>query len=489
MGAPHLAGYLVKWGAMSQQQQSFARVLKHRDVLAVAFGAMIGFGWIVLTGTFLDSAGPLGAALAFLLGGVVVGLVGVTYAELVAAMPHAGGEHNYVLRALGSRPAFVTSWSLTLGYVSVVAFEAVALPQTLLYLFPDMLVGRLWSVAGYDVYVSWVAVGVVAAVVMTGLNYVGVRPAAVFQTVAVAFLGVVGVVLVTGAFVGGSTEDMQPLLTGGTAGIISVLVATPFLFVGFDVIPQSAEEIDLPYRKIGQLLVVSVLLAVLWYVVIMLTVGSAMPAAQLADSDLAAADGMAALWDSDAMGTLLVLGGVAGILTSWNGFLIGSSRLVYAMAQSGMLPAWFARLHPVFRTPGNALLFIGGLSVLAPFFGREMLIWLVDAGGLSLVVAYLMVALSFLRLRSLEPQMQRPFRVPAGVAVGSAAALLSLGMAVLFLPGLPAALVWPYEWVLLAGWWVLGVAFLVRVPKAAPGPRAHAALVERAAARGRVARE
>ena len=139
---------------------SMSRVLGRFDVLAVAFGAMIGFGWIVLTGGFLKEAGTLGAVLAFVLGGIVVLLVGLCYAELVAAMPHVGGEHNYVLRAMGSRPAFFTSWTLVLGYVSVVAFEAVALPQTLLYLFPDMLAGRLWTVADYDVYASWVAVGV-----------------------------------------------------------------------------------------------------------------------------------------------------------------------------------------------------------------------------------------------------------------------------------------------------------------------------------------
>jgi APA family basic amino acid/polyamine antiporter len=458
---------------MSHDTDGFARVLGRGDVLAVAFGAMIGFGWIVLTGGFLEEAGTLGAALAFAIGGVVVGLVGLTYAELVSAMPSAGGEHNYVLRAMGSRPAFITSWALVLGYVSVVAFEAVALPQTMLYLFPDMLAGKMWTVAGYDVYFSWAAVGVVAALVMTAINYVGVRPAAVFQTVAVLFLVAVGVALLVGSFVGGERSHMEPLFTGGAAGIISVLVATPFLFVGFDVIPQSAEEINLPYRKIGQLLLVSVGLAVGWYVLIMVTVGSSMPASELADSELAAADGMAALWGSDLMGTVLVLGGIAGILTSWNGFLIGASRLVYAMAQSAMLPAWFGRLHPRYRTPANALLFIGGLSVVAPLFGRETLVWMVDAGGLSIIVAYVMVALSFVALRRREPDMERPFTAPGGRSTGVLAAVLAIALGSLFLPGMPAALVWPYEWVLLAAWWALGLVFMVRLPSVGPGADAE----------------
>ncbi|WP_454853046.1 APC family permease [Promicromonospora soli] len=442
-------------------------------MLAVAFGAMIGFGWIVLTGGFLDGAGTLGAVLAFVIGGVVVAFVGLTYAELVSAMPTVGGEHNYVLRALGSRPAFVTSWALVLGYVSVVAFEAVALPQTLLYLFPDMLAGKMWTVAGYDVYASWAAVGIVAAVLITAINYIGVRPAAVFQAVAVLFLVGVGIALLVGSALEGDRSNMEPLFVGGAAGVISVLVATPFLFVGFDVIPQSAEEINLPYRKIGQLLLVSVALAVGWYVLIMLTVGSSMPAAQLAESELAAADGMAALWNSDGMGTVLVIGGIAGILTSWNGFMIGASRLVFAMAQSGMLPAWFGKLHPRYRTPSNALIFIGALSVIAPLFGRKTLVWMVDAGGLSIIIAYAMVALSFVILRTKEPEMERPFRAPGGRATGIVAGVLSLGLGSLFLPGMPAALVWPYEWVIVGVWWLLGLAFLARIPSVRPGPDAE----------------
>lgn len=461
---------------MAHEDAGLARVLGRRDTLAVAFGAMIGFGWIVLTGGFVEAAGPLGAAVAFAIGGVVVGLVGLTYAELVSAMPHSGGEHHYVLRALGARPAFFTSWALVLGYVSVVAFEAVALPQTALYLVPDLDAGLLWTVAGYDVYLSWVAVGVAGAVVITALNYVGIRPAAVFQSLAVLFLLAVGALLVAGSAVGGSSEDLQPWITGGAAGLTTVLVAVPFLFVGFDVIPQSAGEMDLPFRLIGRLLVLSVVLATVWYVMVVLTVGSAAPREVLAASELAAADAASALWGSPVMGDVLVAGGIAGILTSWNGFLLGASRLVHAMAVSGMLPRWFARVHPRFRTPSNAVLFVGALSVLAPWFGRQTLVWLVDAGGISIVMAYALVAVSFLVLRRREPQMERPFRVRGGPVVGVLAAGTSIGLGVLYLPGAPAALVWPYEWVVVGVWWAAGLLLLARVPHVAPGRHAEDAL-------------
>jgi len=454
------------------------RALGRWDTLAVGFGAMIGFGWVVLVGGWLTDAGTAGAALAFVAGGLVMTLVGLTYAELVSAMPRAGGEHQYALRGLGARPAFVASWAIALGYISVVAFEAVALPQTVLYLAPDMLAGRLWTIAGYDVYATWALVGIAGAVLITALNYVGIRPASVAQTIAVAFLVAVGLVLLTGSFVGGEAANLEPWLTGGVAGFVGVLVATPFLFVGFDVIPQSAEEINLPYRQVGKLLVFSVLMATVFYIVVVISVSAALPRAELAGAELAAADGMTALWNSPAMGTLLMLGGIAGILTSWNGFLIGASRLLYAMAESRMIPRWFAYLHPRYRTPTHALLFIGGLSVLAPLFGEQMLVWLVDAGGINIVVAFFLVALSFLALRRREPDMPRPFRTPAGPVVGWAAAALSLGLAVLYLPGMPAALIWPAEWLIVGLWWLVGAWFVLRLPKVPPGPDAEHRLLE-----------
>lgn len=463
---------------MSNTSPGFVKVLGRADVLALAFGAMIGFGWIVLTGDFIDAAGSGGAALAFVIGGVIMAFVGLTYAELVSAMPHVGGEHHYAMRAIGPKGAFVASWAMILGYVSVVAFEAVAVPQTLVYLFPNIEVGYLWTIAGYDVHVSLVAIGVLSAVVMTALNCVGIKPASIFQGVTVLFLLTAGAAMLTGAFVGGSTANMEPLFTGGVSGMFVVLVAVPFLFVGFDVIPQSASEIKLPYRLVGTLLVISVFCATAWYVMVMLTAGAGIPAAEFLTSELASADSMAAMWNSAAMGNLLVLGGIAGLLTSWNAFLVGGSRLIYAMARSRMLPAWFGKLHPHFRTPANAVLFIGALSVLAPLFGRPMLVWLVNAGGLNIVIAYLIVIMSFLVLRRREPDMERPFKVRAGVPVGITAFVLAFGLFLLYLPGMPAALSWPHEWVMVLAWWVGGAVLMRRLPGVAPGPDTEQRLID-----------
>ncbi len=446
--------------------ENFIRVLGRWDVFALAFGAMIGFGWVVLTGSWLTDAGSLGAIIAFVIGGTLVVFVGLTYSELVSAMPKVGGEHYYAWRAIGAKAAFVASWGIALGYVSVVAFEAVALPTTLEYILPDFKVGFIWTVAEYDVYLSWVMIGVVGAVAITALNYFGIRPSAIFQIIAVLFLLGVGALLLFGIFFGGEAANFRPLFAGSfsvsVAGILAVVIATPFLFVGFDVIPQSAEEINLPYRQIGGLLILSVVMAAAWYILIIVGVGAGMSQSQLESTNLATADAMGNLFGSPFFSNVLILGGVAGILTSWNSFMVGGSRIFYAMAESGMLPAWLGRLHPRYKTPSNAILLIGVLSIVAPFFGDSALGWLVNAGGLGIVLAYFLVALSFLFLRRKEPEMERPFRAGRGSIIGIVAVVLSVGIGIQYLPYMPAGLGVP-EWVIVGAWTVIGIVFLLRM--------------------------
>ena len=108
----------------------FAKVLKRRDVIALSFGAMIGWSWVLMTGFWVQTAGSLGTLIAFTVGGLAIAMIGLTYSELASAMPKAGGEHVYTHRALGARWSFVCTWALLFAYLAVCLFEAVALPKT-----------------------------------------------------------------------------------------------------------------------------------------------------------------------------------------------------------------------------------------------------------------------------------------------------------------------------------------------------------------------
>jgi len=446
-----MGGDLSKEASKTQ----FLRVLGRREVLALAFGAMIGWSWVVLSGTWITSAGTLGAIVAFLIGGAAILLIGLTYAELASALPFAGGEHVYSERALGSGASFICTWGIILGYVSVVTFEAVALPTVLDSLIPGLDRIHLWQIAGWDVYLSWVLVGVTGAVIMTALNVVGVRMVALVQSVVVLAILLVGVLFVSGALFTGDINNMQPLFKDGVSGITLVLVMVPFMFVGFDTIPQAAEEIDLPFKDIGAVLMISVAMAIVWYGLIVLGVGLVLDQAAINSSGVVTAAANAAIY-GEAGGTVLLVAGLAGIITSWNAFILGGSRAIYALAHGGLLPEFLGELHPKYHTPKNAILLIGALSIIGPFFGRPALVWVVDAGGLGIVIAYGMVAWSFLVLRKKEPELKRPYKVRYGKFVGISALVLSIGLGLLYLPGSPAALIWPQEWGIVLAWTVLG---------------------------------
>jgi len=446
------------------QENKFLRVLSRREVLALAFGAMVGWSWVVLSADWIKSAGTIGAIMAFLGGGVVMTVIGLTYAELASALPFAGGEHVYSERALGSVASFICTWSIILGYVSVVTFEAVALPTVLDSLIPGLDRVYLWSVAGWDVYLTWVLVGVAGSAGMTILNIRGVRMAAVLQTVVVGLILLIGLAFILGSVARGNTDSLQPFIEDGFSGITLVLVMVPFMFVGFDTIPQAAEEINLPFRDIGTVLMLSVLMGVAWYSLIILGVGLMLRPEEYESTDLAAAKANSMIYGD--LGRFAMLSaGLAGIITSWNAFIVGGSRAIYALSRAKLLPEIFGELHPIYRTPKNAILLIGALSMFGPFFGRPVLVWLVNAGGLGIVIAYAMVALSFLVLREREPDLQRPFRVKFGKLVGRIAFVLSIGLALLYLPGSPSALLWPSEWVIFMGWCVFGAVMYFMAPK------------------------
>jgi amino acid transporter len=440
----------------------FSRVLKNREVITLAFGAMIGWSWVLMTGVWVEEAGSLGTLIAFAAGGLAIALIGLTYSELVSAMPQAGGEHVYTHRGLGSGWSFFCTWSLLLAYVNVCLFEAVALPTALEYLAPDIRIGTLWRVFDADVDIGFVLIGAGASLLITMVNVLGIKPAAWFQTLAFSLIMIAGVLLFSGAVSFGEPVNARPWIAEPATGVLSVLIMVPALLVGFDVIPQSAEEINLPPARIGLLLVISVFLAVLWYGLISFSVAVSMPRGDLLASAMATGDAAAVLWSHPAAGSMLVLGGVAGILTSWNAFVIGGSRLLFALARSGMVPAVFGRLHPRFHTPYVGIIAIGALACLAPLFGRTVLVWLIDAGGFATIVAYLFVPIAFLALRRREPDMLRPFRVSHPRLVGYGAIALAVALIAAYLPGSPSALIWPYEWATITVWTVAGLFLYLR---------------------------
>ena len=455
----------------TKKTSEFKKSFSSLDILMIAFGAMIGWGWVVSTGDWIGTAGVIGAMLGFILGGVMIFFIGMTYAELTPAMPECGGEHVFSMRAMGPIGSFVCTWAIILGYVSVVCFEACALPTIITYIWPSFLQGYLYSVAGFDIYATWLGTAVLFAVFITVINIMGAQIAAKLQNILTMCIGAAGILLIAASVVTGDVSNLENQLFEGSgmAGMMSTIVKvaaiSPFFFIGFDVIPQAAEEINVPLKKIGKILILSIILGTSFYALVIFSVGYVMTGDQIAASSsgtgLVTADAMAAAFYSTIMAKVLILAGMCGILTSWNSFMIGGSRAMYSMAESYMIPRFFTKLHPKTNSPYVAIIVVGVLSVLAPFAGRKMLVWVVDAGNFGCILAYCMVALSFLILHVKEPNMVRPYQVKHWKLVGVIAVLMSGIMIMLYiLPGTGVTLA-PQEWLMVAGWSALGVVFFI----------------------------
>lgn len=456
---------------MTQKKSEFNKVLNAWDILVIAFGAMIGWGWVVSTGGWIEKGGVIGAALGFAIGGIMIFFVGLTYAELTAAMPQCGGEHVFSYRAMGATGSFICTWMIVLGYVSVACFEACAFPTIITYLWPGFLKGYMYTVAGFDIYASWLITAIVIAFLIMLINIIGAKTAAILQTVLTCIIGGAGILLIVASVINGTVDNLDgQIFAGTTAGvnikaIIGVAAMSPFYFIGFDVIPQAAEEINVPPKKIGNILILSVVLAVIFYAFVIIAVGFVMNPEDIIASQeatgLVTADAMAAAFNTKIMAKVIIVGGMCGIVTSWNSFLLGGSRAMYSMAESYMIPKFFAKLHPKHKTPVNALILIGILTMLAPFAGRKMLVWISDAGNFGCCFAYCMVALSFMILRKKEPDMPRPYKVPCYKFFGTMAVIMSGFMVAMYcIPGSGGNLILQ-EWLMVLGWSALGGVFYV----------------------------
>lgn len=453
---------------MSNRESEFSKVLNTGDVLVVAFGAMIGWGWVVSSGQWITSGGVLGTVLGFIIGGIMIYFVGLCYAELTTAMPKCGGEHVFSYKAFGSIGAYICTWSIILSYIGVVCYEAVSFPTILQYVFPKIARGYLYSVGGFDIYFTWLLIAIGMALLILFLNIIGMKKAARFQKILTCVIAAVGIALVAGAAYSGNVNNLQnQLLVGDTNGeiiqnIAKVAIMTPFFLFGFDVIPQAAEEINVPLKKLGKMMILSIIMAVSFYVLVVLAVGYVMNAGQIKTSmssatGLVTADAMGVAFNNANMAKVLIIGGLCGIVTSWNSFLIGGSRALYSMSVSYMLPRKFAVLHKKYNTPVNSLLLIGALSVISPFFGRSMLVWIVDAGNFACCFAYCIVSLSFIVLRRKGADMRRPYKVKHYKFVGIVAVIMSGTMSAMYIiPETNCTLVWQ-EWIIVGGWILLGI--------------------------------
>lgn len=402
---------------MEKKRNLLSKVLGRTDIIAIGFGTMVGWSWVMMGPIWVNEAGLVGAIAAFIIGGAIILTIGLTYGELTAALPLAGGEFVFAYRAMGNRAAWIVGWIMSMAYIGVAAWEGIALATAMNYMFPLPQVGLLWEVAGYQVHMSWALVGMLGAVIITLLNFFGVRPAVLFQVMATAAMMIIVLFIFFGGAVFGSVDNIGDMF-GSYGGFSYVFLMVPAMLIGFDVIPQSSEEMNIEPRYIGKMILVCIIVSIIWYILLITGVSLAAPVEIRGSGVIPMADVASYMFNGDIFSVIIIVGGIFGILTSWNGFFIGATRLLFSMGRAGMLPAVFGRLHKKYRTPYVAIFLIGAVCVTAPLLGMNALVWFMDTSTFCALISYILVIISFIMLKKNEPELPRPFNIKGGAKTG-----------------------------------------------------------------------
>jgi len=444
---------------MRNKRYGLKRTLGRVEVFAMAFGTMVGWGWVILPADWIKAAGVAGAIAAFFIGGIMCILVGLTYAELTSAFPLAGAELAFSYRGLGYLGSWVTGWTIIFAYISVAAWEGIAFSTAFDYLLPLSNVGFLWNIAGFNVYLSWSIIGITGAVILTVLNIIGVKPVAVFQILLIMVMLISAIIYFLGSMAFGKVEYMTPIITD-LKGVGAVLLMAPSMFIGFDMVSKSAEEMNMPLKDIAKVLIFSISCAFAWYIIIILSTSVSAPVGYRQQALIPVADSAGFAYQSSIISKVMILGGICGIITSWNGFIVGASRILFAMGRAKMLPGIFGWVHSKYQTPVFSVVFVGIICSLSPLLGANALVWLIDVASFGTVIAYLLISVSYLRIRQNEPELRRDYMIKNGGTVGKAAVISAVFFLFWYTPLSPSNLL-PYEWVLILTWILLGIIFAV----------------------------
>ena len=450
---------------MSEKRVKLQRVMRPVDVWGLALGAIIGWGCFVLPGTaFLPKAGPGGTAMGMLIGAFLIIVIAVSYGYLIRKFPISGGEFIYAKEAFGKRNAFVCGWAMILAYWSLIPLNATALAMISRYLFPGIIQqGLLYEIAGWEVYAGEVILASSAIILMALLNIRGIKQAAWMQT-AIA-LTLVGCILVITflVFCISDWNNLAPGFPDGRRwwkGVFSIVAMAPWAFIGFDCIPQSAEEYNFSHRKSTFIMISAVLVAAILYIAVCaVTAVGVEPWQQLLDSRNAWPTGYV-VRNTMGLAGIVVLGVAmfCAVVSGMNAFYISTSRLMYAMAKEGSLPKWFEHLSPKYGTPTNAILFTMAMSLFAPWFGREILLWIVDmtSVGAAIVFAYTTGSAAVIGYRNGSKKY---------TVFGIVGCLFSLFfLSLLIIPGMPGYLTFQSRVVLFV-WILIGVVFYFTIRK------------------------
>ena len=442
------------------------RALSATALTLLGIGGIIGTGIFVLTGTAAaNHAGPA-LALSFIIAGIGCTLAGLCYAEFAAMIPVSGSAYSYSYATLGEGIAWFIGWNLILEYLFAVATVStgwsgyvlslleqfnIHLPAALTHAPFDQGSDGSLSIVTTGALINLPAMAIVAAIAT--ICYIGIKQSAGFNSVIVVIKVIVVVLFIVLGVSYINVDNWHPFIppnTGefghfGWSGVMAASGVIFFAYIGFDAISTAAQETRNPQRDMPIGILASLVICTVLYVVVA-TVLTGMVSYKELDVSAPVALALDKYKPLQWLGIPVKLGAIAGMTSVMLVMTLAQARIFFAMARDGLLPPWFSRVHPKFKTPSTGTAVTGiSAAIIGGLFPVRILGELVSIGTL---MAFVTVCIGVLVLRKTRPDLPRPFRAPAARVTCIAGALICTAMMV----SLGVA-----TWLRLIVWTIVGV--------------------------------
>lgn len=434
--------------AESARGDGFRRVLGLWQLTGIGLGGIIGVGIFVLTGVVAATQAGPGVALSFLIAGVASAAAALSYAEFAGLIPAAGSAYTYAYAVLGELVAWIIGWDLLLEYALVVAVVSIgwsgylqALLAQLGLPLPAWAAGAAGTGPGHvvDLLAALGALGVAALLTLK------IEWGARFNTAMVLVKVAAVIVVIVAGLPYVRVENWAPFMPFGFQGVAEGAAVVFFAVFGYDTLTTAAEEAQDPQRDLPRAVLLSLAVSLTLYVAMALAL-TGMVRYDTLDNAAPVVTAFTAVglpW----VAFIVSVAAVAGIASVMLAFLLGCARIWFSMSRDGLLPAWFAVVHPRFRTPHRPTLIAGALTaIIAALYPIREVAELVNIGTLS---AFVVICLAVIVLRHTRPDAPRSFRAPFMPATP----LIGVAFSLWLLSRLP-----PIAWERFLIWMALGLA-------------------------------
>ncbi|MGP3975667.1 amino acid permease [Streptomyces sp. 8N114] len=423
------------------------RTLGLTQLTMIGVGAIIGAGIFSLAAAVArDTAGPA-VLISFLVAGAASLCAAFAYAEFAGMVPKAGSSYTYCAAVLGEVVGWIVGWDLLLEYTAIVAVVAIGMSGYLDFLLnavglhlPTWALGAPGTGDGHRIDLLAVVICLAVAWLLTR----GTRTSARVETVlTIIKIAIVLLVIVVG-FTKINTGNLHPFAPFGLGGAFTGAATVFFAVFGYDALSTAAEESVEARRKLPKAMMLSLGISMALYVLVCIVLTGLQHYSELNPksgiSSALASVGMSGL------ANVVAVGAVVGIVTVTFSFMMGASRLWYALSRDGLMPAWFGAIHPKRKVPHRATWIIGAVSALLA--GVLPIHAVAELTNIGVLLAFMVVCAAVLILRYRKPHLKRGFRCPGMPVVPV--------LGILFSVWLMSFLQWD-TWVRLGGWLVVGL--------------------------------